>query len=85
MMSDPLTPRVAGRDSVMRLQAELDAAYRAGQEAMRERCVALCRTRLQGHLQGMLEATDDCTHDQALGMADEAEECAEAIRALEVE
>lgn len=67
------------------LERGLAKAYRAGQEAMRERCVALCRTRLQGHLQGMLEATDDCTHDQALGMADEAEECAEAIRALEVE
>ena len=56
------------------LQAERDAAYRAGQEAMRERCAALCDD---------WEAINYC--DDWMAMELGAQQCAETIRALEVE
>ncbi len=63
---------------VTRLQAERDAAhqdgYRAGQEAMRERCAALC------------DDWEEATYcDGWREMEQGAQHCAEAIRALGVE
>jgi hypothetical protein len=66
--------RDEARAEVERLKAERDAAYRAGQEAMRERCAALCDD---------WEAINYC--DEWMAMELGAQQCAEAIRALEVE
>jgi hypothetical protein len=64
----------AWSDSVEEAEAQRDAAYRAGQEAMRERCAALCDD---------WEAINYC--DEWMAMELGAQQCAEAIRALEVE
>lgn len=56
------------------LERGLAKAYRAGQEAMRERCAALCDD---------WEAINYCDDWQAMELG--AQQCAEAIRALEVE
>lgn len=66
------------RAEVERLQAEVTrlqaAAYRAGQEAMRERCAALC------------DDWEEATYcDGWREMEQGAQHCAEAIRALVVE
>lgn len=63
--------RDEARAEVTRLQA---AAHRAGQEAMRERCAALCDD---------WEEATYCDGWQAMELG--AQHCAEAIRALEVE
>lgn len=66
--------RDEARAEVERLKAERDAAYRAGQEAMRERCAALC------------DDWEEATYcDGWQEMEQGAQHCAEAIRALEVE
>ena len=85
---------------VQRLQAEVcearighdcaivaahESGRRAGQEAMRERAAEVCDTRHQEHWSRVLVAHNGYAHDRAEGMADEADECADAIRALEVE
>jgi len=64
----------AWSDSVEEAEAQRDAAYRAGQEAMRERCAALCDD---------WEAINYC--DEWMAMELGAQQCAEAIRALEVQ
>jgi hypothetical protein len=66
------------------LVAAYESGLRAGQEAMRERAAEVCGMRHQEHWSRVLVAHDGYAHDRAEGMADEAEECADAIRALEV-
>lgn len=70
--------RDEARAEVERLKAEVErlraAAYRAGQEAMRERCAALCDN---------WEAATYCDGWQVMEIG--AQHCAEDIRALEVE
>jgi len=51
---------------------------------MRERAAEVCGTRHQEHWSRVLVAHNGYAHDRAEGMADEADECADAIRALEV-
>ena len=59
--------------------------YRAGQREMRERAAALCDMRSKDHWLSVLSARDTYTRDTADAMSSEAEQCAEAIRALEVQ
>ncbi len=58
------------------------SAYNAGQEAMRERAAAVCDHRAEAH-----RATDNfvAMEGGAVDKCVEAEECAAAIRALEVQ
>lgn len=66
--------RDEARAEVERLKAERDAAHRAGQEAMRERCAALC------------DDWEEATYCAGWReMEQGAQHCAEAIRAMEVE
>jgi DNA repair exonuclease SbcCD ATPase subunit len=77
--------RDEARAEVERLKAERDAAHRAGQEAMRERCAALCSARYVEHEKRLWNGPPaKRITDRVGGMADEAEQCAVAIRALEV-
>lgn len=86
-MEEAEAERDEARAEVERLKAERDAAHREGQKAMRERCAALCSARYVEHEKrlcsgppaGLLIAA------RVGGMVDEAEQCAEAIRAMEVE
>jgi len=71
-----------GRDCA--IVAAHESGRRAGQEAMRERAAEVCGTRHQEHWSRVLVAHNGYAHDRAEGMADEADECADAIRALEV-
>jgi chromosome segregation ATPase len=78
--------RDEARAEVERLKAERDAAHRAGQEAMRERCAALCAARYEEHEQRLWAGPPaKRITDRVGGMTDEAEQCAVAIRAMEVE
>jgi predicted S18 family serine protease len=64
----------AWSDSVEEAEAQRDAAYRAGQESMRERCAALC------------DDWEEATYCAGWReMEQGAQHCAEAIRAMEVE
>ena len=76
-MEEAEAERDEARAEVERMQAEVerlrDAAYRAGQEAMRERCAALCDD---------WEAATYCDGWQEMERG--AQHCAEAIRSLEV-
>lgn len=59
--------------------------FRAGQEAMQERAAALCRARAEVNEQRLQSGPPaERITDRVGGMADEAEACANAIRALEV-
>lgn len=63
-----------------------DDGRRAGQEAMRERAAAVCVARYEEHEQRLWAGPPaERITDRVGGMADEAQQCAEAIRALEVE
>ena len=67
---------------VQRLQVEVAQAHRAGQEAMRERCMQVCADRRRHH------ARESQWHDAGSRshiQADEAKACADAIERLEVE
>lgn len=59
-------------------------AYRRGLDVMGERASALCDMRSVDHWLSVLSARDTYTRDTADAMSSEAEQCAEAIRALEV-
>jgi DNA repair exonuclease SbcCD ATPase subunit len=73
-MEEAEAERDEARAEVERLKAQRDAAYRTGQEAMRKRCAVLCDD---------WEAINYC--DDWMAMELGAQQCAEAIRALEVE
>jgi chromosome segregation ATPase len=75
----------AWSDGMEEAEAQRDAAYRAGQEAMRERCAALCSARYVEHEKRLWNGPPSKRiTDRVGGMTDEAEQCAVAIRALEV-
>lgn len=59
--------------------------YSAGQRAMRERAAALCDMRSEDHWTRALTCSDARLWDMHDAMSSEAEQCADAIRALEVE